>query len=361
MNQAGYIVAAPTSLQGAWGTQATGGTPEGWKKDASYLARTIEVLTKEYNVNPYMVHMIGYSAGSTFSANCVGHMEEFRTIRVHSISCHSGGFTGQPMPARPEKAKETVVRVYNGSNDAAHAQFSRTMCESFRMSGYDAKFIEVPGAGHIFPLEPIANIINWWVEMDKPFRNCGKYAAELKKAQQFLETKEYGKAYKIFQEVLKGTKDKLAEFAQAAETGIKKIEEEGERLLKEAEALRESGRDDAGRALEDVAGLFAGTPAALKAKEALSGMKKPPPAEPPGRKPGAAEKPKEESVKPQEDRDQPRGQVTPESLLEWARRLINSGSFDAAEKILIQLLDEFPDSPLAPQAEKLLDEISGRK
>jgi predicted esterase len=267
---AGYIIAFPTSLQGAWGTQATGGTPEGRKKDTAFVTAIVETFLKEHNVHPDKIHLIGYSAGSMFSSSTVAWGDAFQGIRIRSVCAHSGGFTNKSH-ARADRAKETSVWVLNGSRDTAHDAPARNMYEAFKEAGYDAKFQEIPGAGHSFPLVPMAQILKWWQELDKDAPDYSRIQGSLKRGNDELKRENYGAAYRHFSDAKEaaGPAEKLA--AQAEE-GLAKVAAAAKGALEDAKAQVEENPAQAKKLLRDMLKRFARTPYADGAKAALDAI-----------------------------------------------------------------------------------------
>jgi predicted esterase len=249
ITNAGYIVVCPTSLLGAWGSIATGGTPEGRKKEVDFIKAILDTFTKEYNVHPDKIHFIGYSAGSMFSCSLVAFSNGPEGHRVRSICGHSGGFTSKSR-APEARAKETSVWILNGSKDTTHAELSKNMFQAFKDSGYDAKYQEIPGAGHSFPLVPMSEILAWWQSLDK---TAGDYA-KIKKGNEALEKKNYPQAYAAFMDA---KKDKSERVVNLAEEGLAKIAQEANRRIADAKA---KPSEEAKKLLQDIAKQFAKTP-----------------------------------------------------------------------------------------------------
>ncbi|MHC4607522.1 MAG: alpha/beta hydrolase family protein [Planctomycetota bacterium] len=201
INEAGYILACPTSLQGAWGTATSGGTKQDKENEAKYLRAILDAFTKDYSIHPDRIHFIGYSAGSTIAAHIVAYSSHFKGVKIRSINCHSGGYTSAGA-APAARAKETAVWVLNGSRDTGHDQPARTMCGMFQKAGYDARFQEVQGKGHSFPLVKWDEIVGWWKKLDEVARDWDKYQAKLKKAQGLAKKRKYGAAYKACEDLL---------------------------------------------------------------------------------------------------------------------------------------------------------------
>ncbi len=257
--QAGYVVVCPTSLQGAWGTIATGGTPEGHKKDADFLQAIADVFSRDHNIHPDKIHFIGYSAGSTFSCMLVAHLNGLPKYRIRSICGHSGGLTAKGR-APENRSKETSVWILNGTADTGHVKESKNMADTFKESGYDCKYQEIPGAGHIFPLVPMAEIIQWWKTLDKDAPDYSK----IKRARDLMSKKLYAQAYKAFEEA------KIGRMTKDAEAGLSEIADLAAKLLADAKAKE---KDQAKKALKDLIRQFAKTPHADAAQRALDELK----------------------------------------------------------------------------------------
>ncbi|HLG42755.1 MAG TPA: dienelactone hydrolase family protein, partial [Planctomycetota bacterium] len=214
---AGYVIVFPTSIQGAWGTQQTGGTPEGREKDETYIRAIVDSFVKEFNVHPDKIHFIGYSAGSMFSARVITS-NALDGYRIRSFCGHSGGYTSKGR-AREDRAKETSVWVLNGSRDTAHAEYSKNMHDMFKDAGYDAKYQVIDGAGHSFPLVPFPEILKWWQGLDKGAPDYTKIAGALKRGNDALERRQFGAAHKAFDEAKKAAEAKSDRMTKEADEG----------------------------------------------------------------------------------------------------------------------------------------------
>jgi len=265
---AGYVIVFPTSIQGAWGTQQTGGTPEGREKDEQYIREIVDSFVKEFNVHPDKIHFIGYSAGSMFSARVITS-NALDGLRVRSFCGHSGGYTSKGK-AREDRAKETSVWVLNGSKDTAHAEYSKNMHDMFKDAGYDAKYQVIDGAGHSFPLVPFSEILKWWQGLDKGAPDYAKITAALKRGIDAFERKQFGAAYKAFEDAKKAAVPKSDRMTKEADEGLAKIAAEANRLLEEAK-----GKDpeQAKRLLKEMVKAFAKTPHADEAQKELDSIK----------------------------------------------------------------------------------------
>lgn len=269
---AGYIFAAPTSIQGAWSTATSGGTAETRKKDLDQLKNLFEWLTKEYNVHPDKIHLIGYSAGGMMSCYVTGVATELDAWRIRSVCAHSGGLGG--LLAKASRAKETSVWVLNGERDTGHAGPSKDMADMFIKAGYvDARYQVVPGKGHDFPLVPFSEILAWWQKLDRDAPDVPRIRAALDRGRKALERKNFGAAYAAFQEAKKEAAGKSERLAREAEEGLAKVEEEAKSRLAEAEAKREKDPAAAKKILKEMLSQFARTPYADEAKKRLAQIK----------------------------------------------------------------------------------------
>jgi membrane-associated protease RseP (regulator of RpoE activity) len=112
------------------------------------------------------VHTFGFSCGTVILALGLGFREEWDGLKIRSLCGNSGGLDGTVVPAKASRAKETAVWILNGELDTAHARFSRNVHEAFRSGGYDARFTEVWGVDHAFPLATVPEMLRWWRELD---------------------------------------------------------------------------------------------------------------------------------------------------------------------------------------------------
>jgi predicted esterase len=268
---AGYIVAFPTSIQGAWSTAQTNGTPDSRKKDLDHLKALFDTFTREFAVHPDKIHFIGFSAGGMMSCQATAVAPELDGYRIRSVCAHSGGFGGPP--AKPSRAKETSVWVLNGSLDSGHAASSKTMCEMFQKAGYDARYQEVPGKGHVFPLVPFDEILAWWQKLDRDAPDLGRIRASLDRGRQELNRKSYGSAYRSFEDAKKEAAGKAERLLKEAEEGLASIEREARRSLEEAESKKEKDPAAAQKILKEMTTRFARTPYADEAKKRLAELK----------------------------------------------------------------------------------------
>jgi tetratricopeptide (TPR) repeat protein len=257
------------------------------------------------------------------------------------------------MQANADKAKETKVRIYNGTADAGHIQPSKHMYQAFKDAGYDAQHIEVPGKGHTYPLVDHREIANWYVTLDKVARRKGDYVKLAEEAEKALKEKDYAEAQKLFEKLQKALGDELPEIAKKAKEGLESISKAQEEALKKLEELKAAG--DSGKLEEyckQLAKEFAKMDAADKAKEALKGISK-------SSKP-AAKEPEKEKEKPEAAPAEPEPQEeTAATLLEKAKRCVAAEAYEAAHRYLKKVIDEYPDSPEAKEARKLLEKVEG--
>jgi TolA-binding protein len=295
-----------------------------------------------------MIHINGFSAGSAMCGAGLAGDGSFRKFKIQSFVGFSGGFSG-PMRANSDKAKETKVRIYNGTGDLGHVEPSKSMYKAFKDAGYDAEHIEVPGQGHSYPLTDHRKIMTWYVSLDKVSRKKGEYMKLASEAEKELKDKDYAKAQKLFEKLQKAVGDELPELAKKAKEGLDAIKKAQEEAIQKIDELKAAGDNDK---LEEyckqVAKDFAKTDAADKAKETLkeiSRSSKPTTKKPEKKKPETAPK-----------KDEPQ-EGTAATLLAKAKRYVAARAYEVAQKALKEIISKYPDSPEAKEAEKLLEEV----
>lgn len=266
---AGYIIAFPTSIQGAWSTGSSGGTRETLRKDLAQIRALLDSFNREFRIHPDRIHFIGYSAGGLMSCTIAGLVADFDDYRIRSACAHSGATSGR---ARPERAKETTVWVLNGSEDKPHLEGSKAMCRMFQDAGYDATHTVVPGKGHSFPLVPWDQTIAWWMKLDAASPEQAKLRRALDRAASCLKQKNYGQAYQALQEAKSAACDRGPRILKAIEAELQKIDDEAARLLSEAAALKDKDPAQAKKRLKEMSQRFAKTPYAEQAAQALSAI-----------------------------------------------------------------------------------------
>jgi predicted esterase len=266
---AGYIIAFPTSIQGAWSTGSSGGTRETLKKDLVQIRALLDSFNKEFKIHPDKIHFIGYSAGGLMSCTIAGLVPDWDDYRIRSACAHSGATSGR---ARPERAKETTVWVLNGSEDKPHLEGSKAMCQMFKDAGYDATHTTVPGKGHGFPLVPWDQTIAWWMKLDAASPEQAKLRRALDRAASCLNQKNYGQAYLALQDAKAAAADRGPRIQKIIDADLKRIEDEAKRILSEAAAAKEKDPAKAKKLLKEMSNRFAKTPYADRAAEALSAI-----------------------------------------------------------------------------------------
>ena len=342
---AGYIMVSPQSCTGGgvWNIDGKGDNA----KECEYILKIVEKLLKEYDLNPGMIHVNGFSAGSAMCAVGVAGDSSFRKFRQKSFVGFSGGFSGK-MGANSDKAKETKVRVYNGRSDMGHKAPSRNMYQAFKDAGYDAEHFEVAG-GHNYPLVSHRDIINWYVKLDKPARRKGEYVKLASQAQKVLADRDYAEAQKLFEKLQKAAGEDFPELAGKAKAGLAEIEKASEAAMGKMEELKAAGKEEeltdfCKQVMKD----FAKTPVSEQAKKMLKERSKSSPAVKPG---PAGEKPVE-GEKPQEPAEETAG-----SLLAKAKRCIENEAYESASRYLEKILEEFPGAREVEEARRLLESI----
>ncbi len=340
---AGYIMVSPQSCTGGgvWNIDGKGDNA----KECEYILKIVEKLLKEYKLNPDMIHVNGFSAGSGMCAVGVAGDSSFRKFKQKSFAGFSGGFSAG-MKANADKAKETKVRIYNGRSDAGHKEPSRLMYQAFKDAGYDAEHFEVAG-GHSYPLVSHKEIISWYVKLDKAARRKGEYVKLASQAQEALEKKDYAGAKKLFEKLQKAAGSELPELAEKAKKGLAAIEKAKKDALKRIEEFKAAGKnEELGAFCKQAVKDFAKTEVAHRAKEVLKELSK------------SSRPPKEVDKKPEPARTEPQPEKeTAASLLAKAKRCIEGEAYEAARRYLEKILDEFPSSPEVAQAKKLLEDI----
>lgn len=260
---AGYIVVFPTSIQGAWS-----GVGDSLKEDLRQLRNLFDTFTKEYNVHPDKIHIIGHSAGGMMSCFLVGAASELDGYRIRSVCAHGGGFSaGPPLTSR---VKETRLWVLCGERDERAAAV-KEMADNFIRAGFDTKYQVVPGKGADFPLVPFSEMLKWWQDLDKDAPDYAKIRAALDRGAKELQAKNFGAAYLAFQEAKKAGSGSES-IVKEAEAGLAKVEQEAKRLLAEAKSLQEKDPKAAKKMLREIAARFARTPHADAAKKALDAI-----------------------------------------------------------------------------------------
>ena len=253
------------------------------------------------------------------------------------------------MKANTDKAKETKVRIYNGTADAGHKEPSRLMYQAFKDAGYDAEHFDVPGAGHAYPLVKHQEILNWYAKLDKAARKKGEYVKLAAQAQEALKGKKYPESKKLFEKLQKAVGDEMEDLAKKAKEGLGEIEKAQEEALKKIEELKAADKkDELAEFCKQVVKEFAKMEAADKAKEALKELLKS------SRSPKA--KPEKKPAKKENKEEKPQKSKT-ESLLDRAKRCIENEAYEAARRYLEDIIRNYPDSPEAAEARKLLDVI----
>jgi TolA-binding protein len=141
----------------------------------------------------------------------------------------------------------------------------------------------------------------------------------------------------------------MPELAKKAKEGLGEIEKAQKEALKKIEELNAADKkDELAEFCKQAVKQFAKTPVADKAKEVLKELSKssrPPKVEPEKKTPEKDDKRQE----PQKD--------TAGSLLVKAKLCIENEAYEAARNYLEKIIRDYPDSPEAVEAEKLLERI----
>jgi len=347
LGSAGYIMVSPQSCTGAgvWNIDGAGDNA----KECEYILKIVEKLMKDYDLNPDMIHVNGFSAGSAMCAVGVAGDGSFRKFKQKSFVGFSGGFSGA-MSANGDKAKETKVRVYNGKGDAGHKEPSRHMYQAFKDAGYDAEYFEVAG-GHSYPLVNHNDILKWYMELDKVSRKKGEYIKLASQAEKALKDKKYSDAKSKFEKLMKDAGEELTDLAEKAKKGLEEIAAAEAAALKKIEELKAAGN------AEDLAGYckqamkdFDGTKVEDAAKAALKGIGR----KPSGKVEKAANKPDEKNAEPEIPEPE---KETAAGLLARAKRCVEAEAYQAAARYLEKIIRNYPDAPESKEAQRLRDEI----
>jgi predicted esterase len=346
LGSGGYIMVSPQSCTGGgvWNIDGKGDNA----KECEYILKIVEKLLKEYDLNPEMIHVNGFSAGSAMCAVGVAGDSSFRKFKQKSFVGFSGGFQGK-MSANADKAKETKVRIYNGSADAGHVDPSKFMYQAFKDAGYDAEHIVVPGKGHTYPLVNHKEIINWYATLDKASRKKGEYVKLASQAEETFKKKDYAKAKKLYEKLQKDAGTDLKDLAEKAKKGLEEIEKTQQEAIKKIEELKAAGdKEKLAEYCKEVSKQFSKMDAADKAKEALKGISR--------TAKTSKKEPEDKTPRPKTPKTGP-AEETAATLLSKARSYIASEAYEAAARALNKIMTDFPGTPEADEASKLLEEV----
>ncbi len=346
LGSGGYVMVSPQSCTGGgvWNIDGKGDNA----KECEYILKIVQKMLKDYDLNPDMIHINGFSAGSAMCGAGLAGDGSFRKFKIQSFVGFSGGFSG-PMQANSDKAKETKVRIYNGTADRGHIEPSKSMYKAFKDAGYDAEHIEVPGQGHSYPLTDHRKIMNWYVSLDKVSRKKGEYLKLASEAEKELKDRDYAKAQKLFEKLQKAVGDELPDLAKKTKEGLDAIKKAQDEAIQKIEELKgASDNDKLEEYCKQVMKEFAKMEPADKAKEALKEISKS--SKPAAKKP-EKEKPATAPKKPEPEEE------TAATLLEKAKRYVAAQAYEVARKALKEIISKYPDSPEAKEAKKLLEKV----
>jgi predicted esterase len=145
--QHGYLVATPMGYRpsAGWGTNsqrpgAAGQQSELSEKDALHV---LDLVTKEYNVDPARVYLFGHSAGGA-GAWYLGqkYPERWAAIAASAAATRADGFAFDRLKGLP------VMVCHGDMDEEVPIASSRNMVKGMRDHGFDPVYLEVPGATH---------------------------------------------------------------------------------------------------------------------------------------------------------------------------------------------------------------------
>ena len=158
--QHGYLVVCPMGYRpnAGWGSSSlrppAGGRGRGGAPDPSRLKQgelseqdalnVLDIVTKEYPVDPARIYLFGHSAGGAGS----WYMGEKYAEKWAAIAASAAPTAADGFPF--ERLKGVPIMVCHGDkDDEVPVARSRTMVQAAKEHGLDPQYLEVPGATHL--------------------------------------------------------------------------------------------------------------------------------------------------------------------------------------------------------------------
>lgn len=147
-----FIIAYPEAIGKSWGL-----APDKVQSDLAFFDAILAKLNADYRIDPERVYVLGMSNGGYF-AHLVG---KERSKTVAAVASHSGPLGLQTLLGVRAERKFPVLIIHGDQDRIMPVDWARENRDKYMKEGHEVKYVELPGAGHVWGTGADINATIW--------------------------------------------------------------------------------------------------------------------------------------------------------------------------------------------------------